>query len=385
LVAPGIAQLIAQASNGPVVFVYTSPARCGALALTRDPEEPVRAIPLDGLSEDAAHEQITRLLRTRGSGSAAAQEELRSILAWTWDTITGPVLVELGYTTAPAAAEPWPRLWWCPVGLLAYLPLHAAGHHGDLTSADPACRTNPRAVLDRVISSYTPTLRGLAYARTCSPARNRTSITGEEVTPDRIASRRTVIVAVPEAPGVRPLPGVAAEARALATLIPDAEILADPTRNRVLDALNRHTVAHFACHGYANWANPAASELILPDHETTPLTFADITGRRAISDLAFLSACDTMVTSQELADESVHLTGAFHLAGYQRVIGTLWPIGDRAAMKLAIDFYSWLTHEGTSPPDTPLAASALHNAVRNLRARYLTSPAFWASHTHTGV
>lgn len=390
LAAPGITELVTQTSDGPVVFVYTSPARCGALALTRDPKEPVRAIPLDDLSEDKAHEQVTRLLGTRGSGSesvasrAAAQEQLRSILAWMWDAITGPVLAELGYTTTPAA-ERWPRLWWCPVGLLAYLPLHASGHHSDLTGTDPAQRTNPRTVLDRVISSYTPTLRGLAYARTSSPPRNQTSIAGQEAPPEPITSRGTVIVAVPEPPGVQPLPGVSAEAEAVATLVPDAEILADPTRDRVLDALTGHTVVHFACHGYANWANPAASELILPDHETTPLTVADITDRRAAGDLAYLSACDTMVTSHELADESVHLTGAFHLTGYRNVIGTLWPISDRAAIKLANDFYSGLTHEGTSPPDTQLAASALHNAVRNLRALYLSSPALWASHTHTGI
>lgn len=382
LAAPGITKLVTQAYDGPVVFVYTSPARCGALALTQNPKEPVHAIPLDDLSEDEARERVSRLLGTRGSDGksfasrVAAQEELRSILAWTWNVITGPVLAELGFTTTPTA-EQWPRLWWCPVGLLAYLPLHAAGHHGDLTGTDLAQHTNPRTVLDRVISSYTPTLRGLAYSRA--------SIAGQEAAPETINSGETVIVAVPEAPGVRPLPGVSAEAEAVATLVVDAELLADPTRDRVLDTLTRHTVVHFACHGYANWANPAASELILPDHETTPLTVADIIDRRAVGDLAYLSACDTMVTSQALADESVHLTGAFHLAGYRNVIGTLWPIGDRAAIELAIDFYTWLTHEGTSRLDTSLAAIALHNAIRILRARYPTSPGLWASHTHTGI
>jgi CHAT domain-containing protein len=144
-------------------------------------------------------------------------------------------------------------------------------------------------------------------------------------------------------------------------------------------------VVHLACHGYANWVNPAASQLILPDHETSPLTVADITAQRVTSDLAYLSACDTTVTSPELADEAVHITGAFHLAGYQHVIGTLWPIGDRAAMKLAVDFYTFLTHDGATPPDTRLVANALHHAIRNLRSQYPSSPTFWASHTHTGV
>ncbi|MYX40196.1 hypothetical protein GTW59_03695, partial [Streptomyces sp. SID89] len=64
-----------------------------------------------------------------------------------------PVLERLGLLDAPAGEE-WPRLWWSPGGALAALPLHAAGHHD-----------GRRSVLDRVVSSYTPTVRALAYAR----------------------------------------------------------------------------------------------------------------------------------------------------------------------------------------------------------------------------
>jgi hypothetical protein len=39
-------------------------------------------------------------------------------------------------------------MWWVPTGNLSYLPLHAAGR-------DDEC------VLDRVVSSYTPTVRSL--------------------------------------------------------------------------------------------------------------------------------------------------------------------------------------------------------------------------------
>lgn len=381
LQAPDITRLTAQASDGPVVFVYTGPGGCGALALTQDPQTPVRVVTLDRLTEDDAGEQVARLIALRHSDAGgrashtAAQQVLHSVLAWMWDTITGPVLAELGYTSTPGAGEQWPRVWWCPVGALAYLPLHAAGHHSDLTSDTPALRVNPRTVMDRVISSYTATLRGLAYARAQSRARP----------PDQASPQGTVIVAVPDAPGVQPLPGVSAEAETLATLIPDAQVLPHPTRVRVLDALTSHAVAHLACHGYANLANPAASQLILPDYQTTPLTVADLTARRVMSDLAYLSACDTAVTSQELADEAVHMSGAFHLAGYQHVIGTLWPIMDRAAMELAVDFYTCLTHGSTTPPDTHLAANALHHAIRNLRARYPARPTLWASHTHTGI
>jgi len=99
----------------------------------------------------------------------------------------------------------------------------------------------------------------------------------------------------------------------------------------VLDALLTHRVAHFACHGHVDWTDPARSSLILTDHATTPLTLADIITLNLDADLAYLSACDTAVTAPRLADESLHITAAFHLAGYRNVIGTLWPINDQAA------------------------------------------------------
>ena len=168
------------------------------------------------------------------------------------------------------------------------------------------------------------------------------------------------------------------------TSSPAHSVLPHPTRNAVLAALPGHPIAHFACHGYADWTNPAASQLILYDH-TTPLTVADISARHLTGGLAYLSACDTTITSPALTNEAVHITGAFHLAGYQHVIGTLWPINDTAACDLAYDFYTHLTHHGTTPPDTSLAAHALHHATRRLRSKYPATPTLWAAHTHTGT
>ena len=45
---------------------------------------------------------------------------------------------------------------------LSFLPLHAAGYNQEPPGLDGRRRT----VMDRVISSYTPTVRGLGYART---------------------------------------------------------------------------------------------------------------------------------------------------------------------------------------------------------------------------
>ncbi|MFF2409594.1 CHAT domain-containing protein [Streptomyces sp. NPDC058092] len=382
LTAPGIDELTAQAHDGPVVFVYTSPTGSDALILTGDPAAPVRVVPLGRFTQDDAVGQINRFLdaqRATADGEAdpvsrrAAQGEILEVLAWLWDTVTEPVLTAVGMTSAPPQGMAWPRLWWCPVGILSRLPLHAAGHHADLLSDHHAHGAEPRTVLDRVVSSYTTTVRGLAYARAQSPRHTGT------------ARASTVIVAVPDAPDAPPLEGVSDEAATLEALIPGAYLLPHPVRETVLAALPHHQVAHFACHGWALQNDPARSRLALHDHLTAPLTVTDIGALRLKGGLAFLSACDTTISSPRLADEAVHITGAFHLAGYPHVIGTLWRVVDHAAQDIAESFYSHLTDDGTNPPDVSRSAEALHQAVRRLRDRYPATPTYWAAHTHTGI
>ncbi|MFE4606853.1 CHAT domain-containing protein [Streptomyces niveus] len=381
LAPPGAADLTIQAAKGPVVYVSVAPARCDALVLTGDPADPVHVVPLPGLTEA----EVARRLMTLGTaidatgdpamdpvGRRAAQRDILGVLAWLWDTVTEPVLTALGHTQPPAPGEPLPRVWWCPVGILAYLPLHAAGHHEDLADDSPH-RHAPRTVLDRVVSSYTATVRGLARAR----ARGRERAGG--------TATRTAIVAVPDAPGAGLLAGAATEADLLTGLVPGAAVLPHPTRSSVLAALPHHRVAHFACHSEPHRTDPWRGRLILQDHRTDPLTVADIGALRLDGGLAFLSACNTTLTAPRLADEALHMTGAFQLAGYPHVVGTQWPVADRAAHQLAADFYGRLTADGTTPPRPDLSAEALHHATRRLRDGYPVTPTVWAAHTHTGA
>ncbi|MGW4275281.1 CHAT domain-containing protein [Streptomyces seoulensis] len=368
----GHGELTEPGDQGPVVFLTAGPGRCDALILDGTRRDTVRALRLDRLTaHDAAAraEQLTAACRAATDKSVSpharrdAQLAILDVLAWLWDTVAEPVL------TAVGADGPQPRrIWWCPVGVMCALPIHAAGHHLDLDGADPLCEGGPRTVLDRVVSSYTPTARALNYARSHRPP----------------TVERALIVAVPDAPGTKPLYGARLEADTVHALIPDALCPDRPVRSEVLAALPTHPVAHFSCHGLADGRDPGASQLILYDHETAPLTVGDVGALRLTGELAFLSACDTSATVLRLADEAVHLTGAFHLAGYRHVIGTLWPVDERAAAEIANDFYIRLTAGGTTPPDTAMSARALHQAVRSLRARYLRSPTYWAAHTHTG-
>ena len=383
---PPVEMLARYAGQGPVVFVTAGPDRADALILTAS-VAPVRVVPLPALTQAKAYEQVNRLVGGYGSAGARdlapaeqrdAQHEILDVLAWLWDVIAEPVLAALGYAAAPAdGAEEtsWPRVWWCPVGVLAVLPLHAAGHYGGLPEPPappglPEPYGAPRCVPDLVVSSYTPTVRALAPKAADSSAAS--------------GDRTTVIIPVPDLPGAE-LPGVTTESAAIAALIPEANLLVRPTHDIVLQALPTHRIAHFSCHGYADWEQPAASHLLLTDHEINPLTVADITRLNLNAELAFLSACSTTATAPRLADEALHITGAFQLAGFRQVVGTLWPIDDAVAAEIATDFYLHLTDAGTAAPRPEQAAFALHQAVARARRRHPDAPSLWAAHIHVGT
>ncbi|GAA1001108.1 CHAT domain-containing protein [Acrocarpospora macrocephala] len=379
---PTVEELLAEAVHGPVVVFSVSGHRCDALLLTRDG---ITTLPLPGLTLDtlAEHIQIfhNALFRTSDPDATveerlAAQGTLREILGWLWDNATGPVLDALGFHGAPAG-DLWPRVWWSPGGALGLLPLHASGHHDE----------QGRSVLDRVVSSYTPTIGALRHAR------QRISRPG--------GPERALIVAMPTTPGLRNrgrLPHAATEAAHVAARIPGSVQLTEPhplfdtaapgplpTKANVLAHLPACAIAHFACHGASDPTNPSRSLLFLHDHADDPLTIAglapiDLDHAR----LAYLSACHTAMTADtELLDEAIHLTSAFQLAGFPHVIGTQWQINDAVAAELADNFYAHLTATGV--PDYSHAAHSLHHAVRALRTRFPQSPSLWGAYLHAGA
>jgi tetratricopeptide (TPR) repeat protein len=371
-----ITELQQAAANGPIVLVNVSRYRCDALLLTGLPDQPIHSIPLPRLTRSQVIKQINNLAAARTAaqglaGRVQGDSETHAVLAWLWDEVAEVVLDELGLHIRPAQETLWPRVWWCPVGEMAYLPLHAAGHHD--ASSPPSDR--PSTVMDRVISSYTPTIRVLQYAR---QDRLRTSA----------AAPGAVIVAMPHTPDAKQLPGAQGEADTLGELIPDSLTLigAEATHDALVSALPCHKIAHLACHGLTDWRTPAASRLLLYDHATRPLTVTELSALHLPeAELAYLSACSTTATSQRLADEALHITAAFQLAGFRNVVGTLWPISDTVAVEIARHFYLHLTNAGTASPDVMCAAVALHQAIQHARGRFGPFPALWAAHVHAGI
>lgn len=383
LLPPEPDQLICHAQQGPVVVINISQYRSDAVVLR---PAGITSIPLPDLVQSALIDRIRSFHRALGAAHDPnsssdqrrdSQDTLNTVLEWLWDAAAQPILDELDYRHTPVPETAWPRLWWVPGGLLGFLPLHAAGYHRELPGA-----AGRRTVMDRVVSSYTPTVRALGYAR----ERNTAST----------AAERALIVAMPTTPGIdNPLRHVIDEAELVHARLPGSTLLIEdpatinahtPTKATVLAQLDSCAIAHFACHGNSHPVDPSQSLLLLHDHDSDPLTVASLAPVRLDqSRLAYLSACRTAFNIfTDLIDEAVHLTTAFQFAGYPHVVGTLWEIDDGLAVRVADSFYTALA-TGPSTIDTRDAARALHHAVLALRNDLPETPSRWAAYLHAGA
>jgi tetratricopeptide (TPR) repeat protein len=354
---PTIERLRAAPGKGTVVALNVADGGCGALMLTSDG---VDYLPLNNLTVESAraNAETLRLTTQSTDDRPVDTSALWSVLVWMWDNVTAPVLLHLGYDATPTtAAALWPRVYWIPTGPLAGLPVHAAGYHDDPPG-------NRRTVLDRVVSSYTPTAAMLAASR---------CVVRDQAGP-------ALVVGINDGPGLSPLPRAEAEAKAIHKLLKatGSPLLGSAARHdRVVSRLATAAWSHFACHAVSVEGDPSRSYLALADQ---PLFVAEL-GQLELGHayLAFLSACTTAAGSSDLPDESIHLASAFQLAGYPHVIATLWPISDYPAHRVASSMYRRV-EDGMSP------ALSVHTTIRELRDRATLrdGPQVWASYLHLG-
>ena len=313
-----------------MVLLNAAMQRSDGIVVTAD-GPPVR-VPLPELRLADVERWVAELAdATTASGTFAAelrrQRVLGELLGWLWDTAVGPVLAAL-----PAELD---RVWWLPTGPLGLLPVHAAGHSGE-----------PGA-LERVVSSYTPTLRTLARARTRRAAGARRQLT---VALDRTRggpTSRCSPTSEPPSAGCRP--------RWPTPAGPTSPVTPRPTRTP------RRSVACTCTTVCCRSPRSAAATCRRHSWRTCRPARPGHAGRRHV-------------------DEVIHLASAFQLAGFQHVIASLWPLDDGVAAAAADRFYRLL-------PDTPSAdraAFALHEVVRELRAEHPNQPHLWASLVHSG-
>ena len=221
--------------EGTIAAVVVSRYRRDALLVGDD----VRALPLTRLDLDELADRLGDYYRALSelidpvdqAERRAGERRLTALLAWLGDSVVDPVL---------DAVTPGARLWWCPIGPFAALPLHAAG-----------------SAPERVVASYTPSLAALRRAR----GRRRPAHRRRARRHRRARGRR------------RPLPGTVRELDALAAALPgDLAFtrLDDATRAAVATGLADCAWAHLACHAEQDLAQPVPSRVPAHRRATAP-------------------------------------------------------------------------------------------------------------------
>lgn len=346
---PSKTELLNLASSGPIVVFNVSEIRSDALLIAHGD---IRCFPLpDFRQADIAQRSLLFLQMLDGlslSTYNTANKTLVKLLEWLWDVAVGPILDALGLRDAHTDGE-WPRIWWATSGWLSLLPIHSAGYHQHGSTSN---------ALDRVVSSYIPSLKALSYSR--QKAENQL-----------LQNSEILIVSMPKTPGQKDLPHVAEEVIALDHIIPGSFsklILETPSKDDVQQKIRTSQAVHFACHGTTNLSNPSKSQLLMRDWRQDAFTVTDIIALKLENpQMVYLSACCAASNRVEsLLDEGIHIAGACQLAGFPHVVGTLWSVDDRSSAKVAKDVYSGMLN-GRGVIDVSEASTCLHAAVRRLR------------------
>lgn len=372
---PSSEELMSIAKYGPIVTFLSSRFRSDAIIVT---SSVIYSIPLPKLHRD--HREIPGRLGkipglTKGKlrTYAARNKELQEILFWLWDVAVGPVIQKLqlkkpGFTDLA-------HIWWIGVGDLNMAPFHAAGNY-----SDPS-----QTVFNYAISSYTPTIKALSYAR-----EKDLTITKPDT--------QLLLITMPKTPGEKDLPDAEEEvARIVEVMKGSGSVLTEhlerPSAKDVLDRLQLgscHAI-HFACHGITDEKDPSSSHLVLlKNGEADKLTVQDISSRNTeVAQLAYLSACSTAHNpAMRLADEAIHIASGFQLAGFTHVVAAMWPSESRFCREISVDFYRSLfdgkEHHGIGEGHRKLRI-AFYEAVKKVQKKYPNHPLKWAPFIHMGA
>ena len=351
----------------PLVYITAAPGGGVALVVHRSPgsaDASVETVPLDGFSEERFQEHLKIWFDAYGGWQKAlhdasldygqAEEKWFDAI----DYVTGQLWQEVAEPIYASLQSLKPdQVFLIPTGLLALLPLHAAWR-------DKGGRRE--YLQDLLPISYIPSARALAYAR---------RIAGSA------APEKLLAVDEPRLLKPSPLPSSGAEVSAISSHFYSPVILAHEKASRaaVLQALPKAQVAHFSCHGEANWNDPENSGLVMAKDEI--LTIKDLFELHlAGARLATLSACETGIPGTKLPDEVVSLPSAFIRAGFAGAIGSLWTVPDKSTALLMTSLYQLWREKGMLP------SQALVEAQKELRAQEkFQHPFYWAAFYMTGV
>jgi CHAT domain-containing protein len=228
--------------------------------------------------------------------------------------------------------------------------------------------------MDRVVSSYTPTLAQLTRARDLS--RGRGARDGGQV-----------LILAPDS-DLRYAPD---EADMVTGVFPDSQRLdGDAGAESCLHGISRSAVLHFVGHGQASeyrgagggspqlgglQISPAGQPAFLSARELTDLPLAS-------ARFAYLSVCESATPDRYVPDELTHPAAVLHFGGFPHVIATLQAVPDSSGTAVAASIYAALVRKGML--DEHRSAEALHNTLHALRRDEPGNTAPWTTYMHLG-
>ena len=186
--------------------------------------------------------------------------------------------------------------------------------------------------------------------------------------PPAVEPRGLAVFAVPD--GIAPQ--IEDEARAIAGLVPDADVLLgnDATAAAFVDHAVGKDVVHIACHGEFREGNPLFSGIRLADRW---MTGAEVMSIDLHGTMVILSACDAG-RSSDVHIEPVGLVWAFLAAGARSVIAAKWAVDDAAGAVFMTQLHGHLAH-GLHP------RQAVDLARREVRSQF-PHPYYWAAYRY---
>ncbi|CAA7264414.1 unnamed protein product [Cyclocybe aegerita] len=378
--------LFRAAAEGPVVVLMGMSSMYAALVVRQNGAEAVflkglvdgvlekLVLGLNGATNDTsrvARDVDTERYVRRSRGATPLYETL---LASLWQLIVKPVFDFMGLTSTSGSITERQRLWWCPTGRFAFLPVHAAGINFG--------KANGEYTSKYVVSSYTPTLSALISAR----LQNASS-------PPIVKDLKTLILAQPTTNGHQDLPMTLHELELVEKTIPPPSLLhvgngrisetnINRTVGEAMEHLSQASILHLACHGHQDRIDPLSSGFELQDGRLTIAKLISSQMPHAV--LAFLSACESASNDLDVPDEALNLAAAMLYAGFRSVIGTMWTMNDDDGPEVACMIYKELFKSPDDHLDPKVIARALDSAVRNLQAKGVP-PSRWATYIHVGI
>lgn len=341
LLPPSYDKLKIAADNGPVILINITDLRCDAI-IARRLDEPI-LVPLPGATSISIQDLVGRF------GIEMENSELEDSLRELWRIVVEPVVAVLRAEDLGLIAGS--RIWWCPTGIAAGLPLHAAG---------PYVPGEPN--LSQIfLSSYSPTLGSLIRARGTE--------TATRGAPNKVNGMMIVRHSPADKGSTSTVPMMV---DAIQQYAPDSVLLggAAATRDTILNILNQHAWLHLSCEVKLDSSNAHLPHLLLHDG---PLPLVDVIQQHlSRAEFAFLSGLQSSWGSSRIQGASLHPSEGMLLSGYRSVVGIPSRLDEGSASALVDKFYRVMIGAKSASPDSTRAAAALGRALEELEGLGIT-------------